>query len=84
MPLINHNFTANQNLYQHVSLTSETLDWEDDHTLLISKYELGHDIIMQVPSAQVLRLHTSTNLERIQNGGRNLQHGHVPRSPTNA
>lgn len=48
MPLIKHNFTTNQNLYESVSLTSETLDWEDDHTLLISKYELGHDIIMQV------------------------------------
>lgn len=46
MPLIRHNFTANQNLYESVSLTSETLDWEDDHTLLVSKYELGHDIIL--------------------------------------
>lgn len=72
MPLIKHNFTENQNLYQSVSLTSETLDWEDDHTLLISKYELGHDIIMQVLSTQVLRLHPSTDLERIQHGGRDL------------
>lgn len=46
MPLINHNFSQNEGLYRSISLTSEALDWEDDHTLLASKFELGHDVIL--------------------------------------